>query len=435
MSTTIYTTVLSLIFLSLPNLGEAASGDNRLIGFSSLPSDSFAPGPLSGQDNGSGEFISANGREGPFPGQPIQGFSGVQFAPGASDVFWFLSDNGFGGQSNSADYLLRIYQARPGFTRNRIRRNVSAFLDLFPTDIQRDSGGVAIDTFISLRDPLRLISFPIQRERSPRRLLTGADFDIESFVIGAYEDIWVGDEFGPFLLHFGPNGRLIEAPIETPNVVNGELDFSSTVQSPQNPFLTNPDEANLSGSRGFEGMAFSPDRSILYPVLEGTVDGDPEGAVRIYEFDANASEYTGFVGFYQLDQPNHAIGDITPVNENEFLIIERDGGQAESAEFKKIFLIDFSEVDEDGFVAKRELVDLLLILDPRDLNRDGSRIYSMPFVTIEDVLVIDRRTILVANDNNYPFSVGRPPEIDNNEVVLIRLAERLDLDPALGVQH
>ena len=27
-------------------------------------------------------------------GQPVQGFSGVQFAPGNTGAFWFLSDNG-----------------------------------------------------------------------------------------------------------------------------------------------------------------------------------------------------------------------------------------------------------------------------------------------------------------------------------------------------
>ena len=58
------------------------------------------------------------------------------------------------------------------------------------------------------------------------------------------------------------------------------------------------------------------------------------------------------------------------------------------------------------------------------------------FVTIEDVLVLDEKTILVANDNNYPFSIGRDfsgVEIDNNEIITIELAESLDLDPRLGI--
>jgi len=57
----------------------------------------------------------------------------------------------------------------------------------------------------------------------------------------------------------------------------------------------------------------------------------------------------------------------------------------------------------------------------------------MPFQTIEDVLVIDSKTILVANDNNYPFSIGRPPGIDNNEIVVLELDKPLALDSRLGL--
>ncbi|MDJ0733020.1 MAG: glycerophosphodiester phosphodiesterase family protein [Nostocaceae cyanobacterium] len=188
---------------------------------------------------------------------------------------------------------------------------------------------------------------------------------------------------------------------------------------------------NLSRSRGFEGMAFSPDRTKAYPLLEGAVTGDPDNALRIYEFDLTKGEYTGLVGYYPVEVSNHAIGDFTPINDNEFLVIERDGKQGEEAAFKKIFKIDISQVDDNGFVAKEEVVDLLNINDPKDLNGDGKTTFDFPFVTIEDVLVIDSNTILVANDNNYPFSLGRGPDIDNNEIILLELEEPLNLDPRL----
>lgn len=57
----------------------------------------------------------------------------------------------------------------------------------------------------------------------------------------------------------------------------------------------------------------------------------------------------------------------------------------------------------------------------------------MPFVTIESVLVIDESTILVANDNNYPFSIGRPGSIDNTEMVILGLSEPLKIDPRVGL--
>ena len=780
-----------------------------LAGFASLSADTFAEGPQSGADNGSGEPISANGRTGPFDGQPVQGFSGVQFAPGGNGAFWFLSDNGFGAQSNSTDYLLRLYQVDPSFT----------------GDIENGDGSIEVQGFVQLSDPNNLIPFDIINEETEDRLLTGGDFDIESFVIDEAGDIWIGEEFGPYLLHFNSEGELLEAPIATPNIPNfnslngqtplvighrgasgvlpehtleayataiaqgadfiepdlvitadgvliarhepilddttnvaevfgedrmstkildgeeitayfaedftlaeikqlravqsrdfrspdfdgafeiptlqeiielvreteaetgrsvgiypetkhpsffdeqglsleeplvatlqetgftnrtrssrifiqsfevsnlidlsqqlfeagigiplvqlfgdtegsfindggggfsvpydfisnfsdpefsledatdtygeellsglgiisedgsynpeigtditygdfanpeiistisnyasglgpwknnilirepldepvdgdgdgvaeitsqltGEVfplidyahnvgiqvhpythrneerfltlnadgtpqtpeseieqlveigvdgfftDFPNTgatvinslagefVQSPQNPDLgdTLP---NLSGSRGYEGLAFSPDRQTLYPLLEGTVSGDPENSLRIYEFDVSSSSFRGLVGYYPTTDGN-PIGDFTPINDTEFLVIERDNGQGADAEFKKIFKIDISNVDENGFVEKTEIVDLLNIADPNDLNGDGETTFAMPFVTIENVVIVDEDTILIANDNNFPFSMGREGDIDNNEVVLIDLEEALNLDESLG---
>ncbi|PZD71857.1 Glycerophosphodiester phosphodiesterase, periplasmic [Acaryochloris thomasi RCC1774] len=768
---------------------------SELVGFASLPADTFAEGPPAGNDDGEGNPIDANGRTGPFEGQPVQGFSGVQFAD-RDGSFWFLSDNGFGAQENSADYLLRLYRADPSFVGS-----------------EGGDGSVEIEDFIQLSDPNGLIPFDIQNGDTTERLLTGADFDIESFVIGSNGDIYVGDEFGPYLLHFGANGTLLDAPIPTPNPVElntlnsqdpivighrgasgvlpehtleayrvaiaqgadfiepdlvstkdgvliarhepilddttnvaevfgsermstkfldgvettayfaedftlaeikqlravqsrnfrsqdfndafeiptfqevielvqeveaetgravgiypetkhptffdlqglsleeklidtlqetgftdpnrifiqsfefqnlielqamldaedlgdiplvqlygnatdganpdetfsvpfdirfnvqqrnnlveiygqefldaaenplsedtlysdldnpeflqvisqryaegagpwknnfllrdaletpvdadgdgvaeitsqltGEVtsfvddahdaglqvhpytlrneerfltlnadgtsqtpeeeiqqlieigvdgfftDFPNTgdlvrdqlvadqVRSPQNPDVQSGDAvANINGSRGFEGLAISPDRQTLYPLLEGTVEGDPEGSLRIYDFDVASSEYQGVLGRYQLDDPSHAIGDFTAINASEYLVIERDGNQGEEAAFKKIFKVNLSDIDEEGFVRKEELVDLLDIQDPNDLNGDGETTFDFPFVTIEDVLVLDEDTLLVANDNNYPFSVGRGPDIDNNEIIQIKLEQPLDIDPRVGL--
>ncbi|EDX87604.1 Glycerophosphoryl diester phosphodiesterase family [Synechococcus sp. PCC 7335] len=780
----------------MANLAQANSAASvaELEGFASLPADTFAEGPPTG------EGISANGRTGPFLGPPVQGFSGVQFAPGSDgSTYWFLSDNGFGSKTNSADYLQRLYQVDPNFAGS-----------------EEGDGTVDVQSFVQLSDPNGLIPFDIEQGDTAKRNLTGADFDIESFVIDANGEIWIGEEFGPYVLHFDAEGKLLEAPIPTPNITSfntldgqapivighrgasselpehtleayqlamaqgadfvepdlvttsdgvliarhepvlddttnvaevfGEdrmstktldgveltayfaedftleeikqlravqsLDFrdpafdgqfeiptfqevielvqqfeadtgkrvgiypetkhptffdlqglsleeplvgtlqeagftdpnrifiqsfefqnlielqgmldaeglgalplvqlygntqadapvedgfsapfdiryniaegndleaiygqdfldavenelsESTVYSdlddadflklisekyaegagpwknnfvlrealdtpvdgngdgvaeittqltgeigsfvddahaaglqvhpytlrneerfltlnadgtPQTPeqefvqltqigvdgFFTDfpetgadivaqltadlvyspdhPDvlvgdvESNLPRSRGYEGMAFSPDRTTLYPMLEGTVLGDPDSSVRIYEFDVESSTFEGLVGLYQMEAPSHAIGDFTPINATEFLVIERDGEQGDDAEFKQIFKVNLSALDEDGFVQKEAVVDLLNIADPNDLNDDGQTTFDFPFVTIEDVLVLDEDTILVANDNNYPFSIGRDRNgeiIDNNEIIQIKLDQPLVLDARLGV--
>jgi len=770
----------------------------KLVGFASLPADTFSDGPTSG------EGISANGRTGPFPGQPIQGFSGVQFAN--SNSLYFLSDNGYGSKDNSADFLLRINRVDPNFK-----------------GTENGDGSVKVLDYIQLSDPNNKVPFKIVNEGTTGRLLTGADFDLESFVFDKDGTIWVGEEFGPYLLHFDATGNLLEAPIATPDqfkTLNGEApkvighrgasgdlpehtlqayiqaiadgadfiepdlvvtkdgvliarhepalailnadgslnlsntttdvydiskypqfadrkktvsldgntitgwfaedftleeiktlgaiqrlpfrdqsfngqfeiptlaeiidlvkeveaqtgkkigiypetkhptysadeatyvgttekinrnisnilidtlkannftdpsrifiqsfevsnlkqlndsimpaagvdiplvqlldasnidingkiiesqpydlkvsgdsrtygdlrtpeglaevatyadgigpwkrmivsvkgtdangdgnaddvngdgtvndadkttlppttliqdahnaglqvhpytfrnedqylaadykgnpelefqqffqlgvdalftDFPDTgdkvrdflsdpqnnlVRSPQNPDVLSGDAfANLGGSKGFEGGAINASKTKLYMLLEGTVQGDPAGALRINEFDIASREYTSNKLYYELENPAYAIGDLAVINDNEYLVIERDGGQGTAAEFKKIFKIDLSKTDSNGYVAKEEVADLLNIQDPNDLNGDGKTTFDFPFVTIENVLVVDKDTILVANDNNYPFSTGRPgndpqnPVIDNNEIILLKLENPLNLAPGLG---
>ncbi len=767
----------------------------ELVGFASLPADTFSEGPPSGQD------ISGNGRTGPFPGQPVQGFSGVQFAN--SNSFYFLSDNGYGSKDNSADFLLRINRVDPNFK-----------------GTENGDGSVKVLDFIQLSDPNNKVPFSIVNEGTTERALTGADFDVESFVFDKDGSIWVGEEFGPYLLHFDATGKLLEAPIATPDqfktldgeapkvighrgasgdrpehtlesyklaIENGadfiepdlvvtkdgvliarhepalailnsdgtvnfnntttdvyqhpefsdrqktvsldgneitgwfaedftldeiktlgaiqrlpfrdqsynsqfevptlkeiidlvkdeeaktgkkigiypetkhptylaeeatyvgttdkinrniselliqtlkdnnftdpsrifiqsfevgnlkdlhdrimpnagvdiplvqlldaagieldgkliesqpydlkisgdsrtygdlrtpegladvakyadgigpwkrmivsvkgtdadgdgkaddvnqdgavndadmsllppstliqdahqaglqihpytfrnedrylaadyqgkpELEFqqfyqlgvdalftdfpgtgdqvrdflsdpqNNLVRSPQNPDVLAGDAfANLGGSKGFEGGAINASKTKLYMLLEGTVQGDPAGALRINEFDLASHKYSDQLRYYRLDNPAHAIGDFAVINDNEYLVIERDGGQGDSAQFKKIFKVDLSKTDANGYVAKEEVVDLLNIQDPNDINGDGKTTFDFPFVTIEDVVVVDKNTILVANDNNYPFSTGRPgndpqnPVIDNNEIILLKLEKPLDVAPGVG---
>ncbi|MFN6464897.1 MAG: esterase-like activity of phytase family protein [Nostoc sp. DedVER02] len=768
----------------------------ELVGFASLPADTYDDGSISGKE------ISANGRTGPFPGQPIQGFSGVQF--GNNNSLYFLSDNGYGSKDNSDDFLLRIHRVDPNFK-----------------GTENGDGSVKVLDYIQLSDPNNKIPFQIVNEGTSDRLLTGADLDVESFVFDKDGTIWIGDEFGPYLLHFDATGKLLEAPISTPDrfktldgeapkvighrgasgyrpehtlesykqaiergadfiepdlvvtkdgvliarhepalaVLNadGTVNFSNTttdvykhpefadrlktvsldgntitgwfaedftlaeiktlraeerlpfrdhsfddqfeiptlteiidlvkqveadtgkkigiypetkhptysaseatyvgttekinrntsqllidtlkannftdpnrifiqsfevgnlkelhdtimpaagvdiplvqlldagdidingkiiesqpydlkvsgdtrtygdlrtpeglaevatyadgigpwkrmivsvkgtdangdgkaddvngdgavndadkttlppstliqdahnaglqvhpytfraedqylaadykgkleleiqqfyqlgvdalfsdfpdiadkvrdrlrddpqynvVRSPQNPDVLSGDAfANLGSSKGFEGGAINASKTKLYMLLEGTVQGDAAGALRINEFDLASHDYTDRKLYYKLDNPSNSIGDLAVINDNEYLVIERDNNQGASAKFKKIFKIDLSKTDANGYVVKEQVADLLNIQDPNDLNGDGKTTFDFPFQTIENVLVVDKNTILVANDNNYPFSTGRPgndpqnPVIDNNEIILLKLDKSLNLAPGLG---
>jgi hypothetical protein len=379
--------------------------------FASLPADSFAPGPTSGQ------LIPPpppNGRFPPFDDQPIQGFSSVLRT--SRGDFLAMSDNGFGAKENSPDYVLRVYRLSPDF---RTRHG--------------GSGTVGVKSYITLRDPDRKITFPIVADRefypgptgpSPypvdpairrHRLLTGGDFDIESFRQAHDGTLWFGDEFGPFLIHTDATGKVLEAPYPLPGV-----------QSPQNPFLGSG-TFNLPRSKGFEGMAISPNGRFLYPMLEGALTTDPDQRrLIINEFDIERRRYTGRQWFYRMEDAAYAIGDLTTVEKDLFLVIERDNNQGAAAAFKKIFVVDFRRRDPAGALEKHEVADLLRIDDPYNIGGLGA-LFTFPFQTIESVIPLGRRRLGVLNDNNYPFSAARyPGEPDNNEFIVIRLDRQID---------
>ncbi|MFW1981670.1 esterase-like activity of phytase family protein, partial [Acinetobacter baumannii] len=75
------------------------------------------------------------------------------------------------------------------------------------------TGQVTVQSFIQLRDPNKLIPFNIIKGNTPERLLTGADFDPESMQRTSDGTYWIGDECGPYLLHFSADGVLLDAPI------------------------------------------------------------------------------------------------------------------------------------------------------------------------------------------------------------------------------
>ncbi len=379
----------ALLLVVLPATGAAASdpafGRATLTGFASLPAITFVPAT-----DPSGSLLGTapiNGITPPFEDQPLQGFSGI--SRNSDDSFDVLSDNGYGSKANSADFLLRINRVIPDFGTKTV-------------DVV---GG------LNLTDPRGLVPWPLTR---PDRVLTGADFDVESIVkTGGDGGYWLGDEFGPYLLRFDRAGRLAAAPIPLPDVYAPERAAMLGVP------------ANLAGSKGFEGVAESADGRFLYPFLEGTVTGDPAGSLRIYEFDRRGQAYTGTRWKYQSESPGNAVCDFIPIDQHRFLVIERDGLQGDAAVFKRIYRIDLRDRDRDGNADKTLVADLLDIADPKHVFGPADT-FRFPFQTIEGVVILDDRTLGVLNDNNFPFSAGRTPgRPDNNEFITIRLSRAL----------
>ncbi len=364
----------------------------------------------------------------PFDGQAVQGFSGIKAM--ADGSFWTLSDNGFGSKTNSTDAALMLHHVKFDWAAGTVDRLATVFLS----------------------DPDKVAPFPIVLEGADKRYLTGADFDIESIQPVA-DGFWIGDELGPYLIHVAADGKLTDV---VPTVVDGK-----PVLSPDNPTLSLPADPtkplpayNLRRSNGFEGLAQSKDGSKLYALLEGPLylgdgkfeEADGTSATRIIEFDVAQKAWTGRSWLYSFSGAGTNIGDFNMIDDATALVIERDGGAGlpdkactdpakpeptcfdKPAKHKRVYKIAFGDDNVGKPVRKIGYIDLLDIADPDGKAKQGTvnGVYTMPFVTIENVDVVDATHIIVGNDNNLPFSAGRAADkADDNEFVLLEVGDFL----------
>jgi hypothetical protein len=437
----------TLLTFALASTAFAQSQPATLAGHVVIPAASFIPAPADAPEDlkMSGKFTTGKrvdaagtvegrsrgrptGVKLPFNGQPIQGSSGIKRMP--DGTFWVLTDNGFGNKANSPDAMLFLNQYRLNFDKGNADRLATVFL----------------------HDPDKKIPFRIVHEGTAKRYLTGSDFDLESFQpIG--DKFWIAEEFGPYLIRADKSGK-VEAVFET--MIDGK-----PARSPDHYAVTAPAvpggtvNFNIRRSKGYEGMAASPDGRFLYALLEGpawdaekkdwekTADG--KEYLRILEFDVAGEKWTGRHWKYVLEANGNSIGDFNMISPTQGMIIERDDheGTADKAcpagtknencfdqiaKFKRIYKIEMTDANANGPVRKIADIDLMKIADPdkkaRKALNDG--VLTFPFFTIENVDIVDGDHIVVGNDNNLPFSSSRDPnKADDNEFVLLKVTDFL----------
>jgi glycerophosphoryl diester phosphodiesterase len=384
--------VLSL--LALP-----AVADNprpTLEGRAVLPVYTLAPGPASGAALAG----TTNGITFPLPSQPVEGFSAVLEGREPGE-YLAMPDNGYGGKGNSKDFLIRAYYIKPDFK-----------------TATGGSGTIEVRDFIQFSDPDHLIGFQIVREDTAERWLTGGDIDPESLQRDHNGDFWMGEEFGPWILHFAASGNLLHSPYEIPGV-----------RSPNNPFLDGQPNTHPN-SRGFEALAITPNGKHLYGALEGPVLTDPNKLRRhIYEFSIDAMALTGKVWEYKTENIAYMVADMWALDDNRMVLIERDGGLGLNARFRNVYLVDLRRVGSDGFLEKDLAVDLTAIPDPDLISlppiHEGDVGLGDPFSvvceSIEAIHVIDGERLLLGCDNNLPNKGRNPGGADDNEFILVRV--------------
>jgi glycerophosphoryl diester phosphodiesterase len=393
--------------------------DGRLV----LPADTFSgDGPV-----GATMDTVVNGRTLPLAEVPVQGFSSLLRD---GDDLLALQDNGLGTLANSADSPLRWYRLRPDWT----------------------AGTVAITGVVEITDPDSRLPFPLNGAEKLRegRRVSGADLDPEAMVAMDDGTFWIADEFGPSLVHVDGRGVVLEkpAPVPLPPSLRAFARGSPYLRTPDHPDLrvlrvdaARRDLANLPRSAGIEGLARSASGDRLYAAVEKGLLDDTDAQRRlIFEFDPARHGFTGRCWFYRATAANVSISSLEGDGAGGLLVLERDPGEGRTAVIKRIYRVVPGQLDDAGYLSRTLICDLLALDDERGLTRHerGSiglgRRFTLPFVTPECLLVIDGSTLIVANDNNYPFSAGRRPgKPDDTEIVRLVLRTPLQTAGAAAV--
>ena len=275
-------------------------------------------------------------------------FSDIYYDP-IREEWWAVSDRGPGG--GVLDYATRVQR--------------------FDLNVHPVTGRIShfrVKETIKFTDPRGLLSAPTNPGVGDPRALNGLNpgllngsaatlgrsFDPEGLVIDPHTGhLLVADEYGPSVYEFNRRGKLLRI---FPTPANLVPKVGTTVN-----YVTDRDgglNAGRQDNRGFEGIAITPDGTRLYAVLQDPLINEPGPnngrngrnlRIVVYDNDRHSPTYgTSIAQYaYQLEPQadiaarivaaggtatptdprqgrNIGLSAITAINENEFLVLERD---------------------------------------------------------------------------------------------------------------
>ncbi|KTD24823.1 Uncharacterized protein conserved in bacteria [Legionella lansingensis] len=218
--------------------------------------------------------------------------------------------------------------------------------------------------------------------------------DLESIDMAADGGYWMGDEYGPSLMYFSSQGKLLAL-------------FTPAAGLPK--MIT-----QIKPNFGFEGIALHKDK--LFAILQGPLNkknnNKQSKMIRIIEFDTKKRRTVGQY-LYILEEPSASIGDMAALGSNRFLVIEQNGRKGQSV-LKKIFLIDLANAT--NIQANKQPPSLNAEnLESIQLQQAGVRTVSKKEVLnlaalgiknkkIEGIALVNQKHIALITDNDFELN-------------------------------
>lgn len=225
--------------------------------------------------------------------------------------------------------------------------------------------------------------------------------------------LYLSEEYGPTVREFDARGNLVRDLPVPPHFL-----VEHPARSKDEEFATNA--AGRQPNGGLEGLAISPSGARLFaimqrPLLQDSLlrdDGKRVGIFnRILEIDTRTGRTREFV--YPLASTSNGISEILAVNDQEFLVLERDSEKGAAARFKKIIHTRLGQATDVSHlqslpadalpttVIPVQKSDFLDLLDPRFGLAGDSCPEKMEGLTFGPRLADGRSLLIVGIDNDF----------------------------------
>lgn len=365
-------------------------------------------------------YAGRNARQFPqgFPLAPGSGITLKQVEKDGSLTFWSLTDRGPNGDSPSLkqgdDKVPTKVFAAPGYVPQLVQIRVQLAEAATVTGrlpLSRDGkpmsglplkpGNTGSTGEVALTDALQPTLGYSERGVDPEGVAQDKD-----------GNLWLADEYGPFLLHVDSKSGAILRQLAPGAGLPEVLKFRQP-------------------NRGFEGVAVAPSGKV-YAAVQSTLDIDGKsknkaGFTRIVEFDpqTGATRMLGYPIDTSYKKPGDAkIGDLVAIDDTHLLTIEQGKG-ADKVMRNIVYIIDLAAAGDlagkktaDGkeleFASADELAKVKLagktrVLDLRELG--------WPHEKAEGLALFDGG-IVVTNDNDFGLKASlESGDVDGAQIV------------------
>ena len=366
-------------------------------------------------------------------------FSGLHHRPlDPPDVFWAISDRGPNDEL-PIDGQVRRLLYEPGFDPAIFRLRLDAAHGTIAIESATFLKTTAGDAVTGVPNRPGVDEPPYDASGQTPLAYNANGVDSEALARAPDGSFWIGEEYGPSLLHVAADGRVLMryAPVGAGIAAPG-YPVSETLPAAL---------ARRRANRGFEAVTLSPDGRRLFAMTQSPLanpdraTGDASRLVRILVVDpATGSPLSEHVlvteqaaALQESVQGNLQIGDAAWVNRSALLVVEHTDPVARLVLLELDGATDLLDSPWDDTATAPSLESLApealashgIVPVKRTLVADLNAIVPGLPAKIEGLAILDATTVVVGNDNEY---AARGQDVAS-QLFGIRLAKPLPLAP------